>query len=254
MKKLFPALPAIVILFLVFYSCNLCKPGGNVNFNDYPCSNDYTCSNYRDAPVNEMDKNDVLNMISNYYSNQYAAINSGTFSFNGGIPSTTTIKTDSRAVFFSLDSLKRLIYYIEKSSCNFSDVDKQNLGVNIYFASYPAQMQMQKHGYDYTNRHTLIFLPSVFDNGSSIARDFDPRMTLGGISGVNGTSPFYLTDSFLSTTPTIMGLGTFIMPPPTTTTTVSPSTGTMSSQNHGTAIPPPPTPTGNIILEKTDPQ
>lgn len=244
MKKLLPALPAIVIIFLAFYSCNLSKPGGggSVNFNDY------LCSNYRDAPVNEMDKNDVLNMISNYYSNQYAAINSGTFSFNGGIPSTTTIKTDSRAVFFSLDSLKRLIYYIEKSSQNFSDVDKQNLGVNIYFASYPAQMQMQKHGYDYTNRHTLIFLPSVFDNGSSIARDFDPRMTLGSITG---TSPFYLTDSFLSITPTIVGLGGPLMPPPPT---VSPTTGTMSSQNHGTAIPPPPTPTGNIILEKTDPQ
>lgn len=237
MKKLLPALAITVIAGLALYSCSLLQTLQTVK------EQGYYCYNYNDVVVNEMDKNTVLQMISNYYQKQYTAISNSSISFNGGLSGSKKTAEDSRAVFFNLDTLKRLIFYIEKGTENFSLSDRQNLGINIYFGSYPGQMQVQRHGYDYTNRHTLIFLPAIFDNDNHTARDFNLKTSL---SGINIFSPQYFTESILNGSTSLIGLAA--MPPSPATVSEN-----MFSQNHGTGTPPPPTPTNNPILESTNP-
>jgi hypothetical protein len=237
MKKIIIPVALLIITSLVLYSCSLLKSLEEVK------KNGYSCNNYSTYPINEMNKTEVLELIRNYYKNQYAAINSVGINFNGSIPATQTIKVDSRAVFFNLDTLKRLIYYIEKASENFPKTDRDNLGVNIYYGAYTAAMQVQKHGYDYTNRHTLVMIPSIFNSASNTAKDFD---LYNSLNAINVDTPSYINNSFLENpiNTKIAGLSA--------NQSVT-GRSSMYSQNHGTAIPPPPSPTGNVILEATDP-
>jgi hypothetical protein len=242
MKKLLTIGATILITSAVFYSCSLLKSLDEVQ------QNGFICSNYSTAPVNEMNKQEVISMVKNYYQNQYMAINSScpTTGKLVHFPVSPSTNLDSRCVFFSLDTLKRLIYYIEKATRQFSVNDKENLGVNVYFASYPEQMKMNKWGYDYTNRHTLIFFPSIFDNVNHIAKDFDLNNSLDGI---NVFSPLYIDSAFINNPlKTVVG-GMYYK----TLSTSSGGSASMTSQNHGTATPPPPADTNNDLLDLTDP-
>jgi hypothetical protein len=239
MKKYLTAFMALTITVLAFYSCNLIKALDEVK------KAGFYCSNYSYSPVNEMDKYEVLDMIRTYYNNQYNNINShigpSTFDFNNPALPSSKLVVDSRAVFFDLDTLKKLIYYMDKASENFPLADKQNLGVNVYFAAYPQYFNKEKHGWDYKNRHTLIFFPSIFNNVSHIAQDID---LMASLSGTTPNAPTYITEAFLSDS----SMARFVV-----LTDGNSNSSSMMSQNNGTAIPPPPTPTGNAILDKTDP-
>lgn len=239
MKKLLTIGATVLITSAVFYSCSLLKSLDEVQ------QNGFICSNYSTAPVNEMNKENVISMVRNYYQNQYRAINSSCPAGSKLVYFPASINVDSRAVFFSLDTLKRLIYYIEKATRQFSVKDKENLGVNVYFASYPDQMKMNKWGYDYTNRHTLIFIPSIFNNDNQIAKDFDLNNSLSGASVFN---PLYIDSAFLNNPIKTTIAGMYFK-----TTDASGGSTSMTSQNHGTATPPPPSDTKNDLLDLTDP-
>lgn len=245
MAKYFIGFGVAIALAAILYMCGVFDALGKVE------NNGYICSNYSGSNVNEMDKSYVLQMIRNYHAMQYQAINADPrMGYQKAVGC-----VDSRAVFFSLDTLKRLIYYIEKASRGFSSQDRENLGVNIYYASYPAKPYMEKFGYDYTNRHTLVFIPSIFSTGLKRARDFDLYNSLRGFSI---SSPHYIDSAFLENPANnkIACLVARIINTPSggsTSSTVPPADGNMNSQNHGTAIPPPPANTGNVILDETDP-
>lgn len=250
MKKILPLLAGFALASLGFFIWNRLKA------KDLLQKDESICSNYSAGPVNQMEKQEVLSMIRNYHQNQYAAINSSSSTGQKLVyfPQNPNVSQDSRAVFFSLDTLKRLIYFIEKASAQFSQQDKDNLGINIYFASYPKSMGMVKHNYDYTNRHTLVMIPSVFDNTRTMARDFDLTRNL---SGANPFTPSYIDSAFLSNPANLYIPGAAVH---RSSQTVTPSPNTMNSQNHGTGTPPPysldPTTgfyTGNVILDLTDP-
>jgi hypothetical protein len=231
MKKYFVGAVILFASTVILYSCRFIK---SVHSTTTTTSTGTSiCSDYSDKNVNEMEKDHVLNMIRNYYNMQYQAI-SGNASMS--LPSQAPV--DSRAVFFNLDTLKKLIYYMEKASAGFSQQDKENMGVNIYFASYPSAAGMSKYGYSYTNRHTLIFVPSIFDNNSHMARDFDLSTSL---TGINTFEPQYFTATFLTN-------------PAVTTLNVvgSDYTLNMDAFNFGTTTPPPPT-AYNPLLDLTDP-
>lgn len=235
MRKVITIAGVFTIVSLAFYSCSLLRALDEVQ------KNGFSCYNYSGSPVNTMDKQQVKSMLNNYYHEQYAAINSGNIVFNGGVPNTQVPSIDSRAVFFSIDTLQRLLYYMTKASEKFPETDRINMGVNIYFASYPKTMQVQKQGYDYTNRHTLIFVPSIFDATTNIAMDFDLASSLNGTSVLN---PTYITEALLAN------------PGYKSINAVSATANTsMNTQNHGTSIPPPPkttgTTSGNAILDAT---
>lgn len=243
MKKLLTIGISVLITSAVFYSCSLLKSLEEVQ------QNGFFCSNYSYNPVNEMDKQQVISMVRNYHQNQYRAINSTCSTTSVKLvyfPSSPNTNVDSRVVFFSMDTLKRLLYYMEKATRQFSMQDKQNLGVNVYFASYPDQMKMSNWGHDYTNRHTLVFIPAIFDNGQHIGRDFDLNNSL---TGVNLLDPLYIDSAFINNPlkTVIAGMALY------KTMSAPGSSTTMNSQNHGTATPPPPATTGNNLLDLTDP-
>ncbi|NOT91359.1 hypothetical protein [Ferruginibacter sp.] len=239
MKKLLTIGATFLITSAVFYSCSLLKSLDEVQ------KSGFFCSNYSDDPVNEMNKQDVISMVKNYYQNQYKAINSTSPISGKLVYFPASMNVDSRVVFFSLDTLKRLIYNIEKATNQFSIQDKQNLGLNVYFISYPDQMKMNNWGYDYTNRHSLAIIPSIFDNVNHIGKDFDLNNSL---TGVNLFSPLYIDSAFINNPLKTMIPGIYFK-----TMSTPGGSATMNSQNHGTATPPPPAPTGNALLDLTDP-
>ncbi len=244
MKKLFIAAAAIAFVSLALYSCSLLKSLEEVK------QAGFICSNYPVQDVNEMDRQEVVEMVRNYYNNQYKALHDvASPSKLAGLPA--NCPEDSRAVFFNLDTLKKLIYFIEKGSSGFSATEKQNLGVNVYFASYPESFHKTKPGYDYasgspvlvqydyTNRHTLIFIPSIFSNSELIAKDIDLNANLNSPN----TAPVYLDSSFFTFKPggaqlRVAGVGVG-------------SSSPMGSQNNGSGTPPPKSPTGNQLLDLT---
>lgn len=246
MKKLFIAAAAIAFVSMALYSCSLLKSLEEVK------KSGFICSNYSLVPVNEMGRQEVVKMVRNYYNNQYQALHDVASSSKlTGLPANCPV--DSRAVFFNLDTLKKLIYYIEKGSSGFSAADKQNLGLNVYFASYPESFHKTKPGYnyasgspvlvpyDYTNRHTLIFIPSIFSNTELIAKDIDLNANLTGIY----SNPVFLDSSFFRINPggqirrmVAAGDG---------------ASSLMMIQNNGSTIPPPKAPTGSRLLDLTDP-
>jgi hypothetical protein len=238
MKKFFFMGIGIALTCIVFYACDVSKQLNDVN------KAGYICSNYAFTPPNQMNKQDVIAMISNYYTNQYMLLHPN---LNPNNPSTNNTKLslpasipyDSRAIFFSLDSIEKLVYFMRSATKNYSPKLKQNLGLNIYFASYPDGRKTH-NGLNYTNRHTLVMLPSIFQNGQPT--DFD---LLTEINNPNSDTPKqYINNLFLTNTSrlTIGALG-------------STSSNGMGSQNNGTGTPPPITAngTGNPLLDITDP-
>jgi hypothetical protein len=246
MRKAISIAGIFIITALVLYSCSLLKALDEVQQNGFRC--------YKpNVPVNTMDKQYVMDMLHNYYKTQYANINNGTISFNGGVPNTQVAKIDSRAVFFSMDTLQRLLYYMIKASEKFPAADRANMGVNIYFGAYTPAMQMEKQGYDYTNRHTVVLMSSIFDATTNIARDFDLNSSLNNI---NVLTPTYITDSMLAS-PGYTDMNAACALKVSVPLSGSNDPASMAAQNHGTSIPPPPrtsaTPwvSGNALLDAT---
>jgi hypothetical protein len=227
MKKLIFISVASLSIITILHSCNASSGGAG--------STTAICADYSSMTVNTMKKEDVLDMVSNYYNKQYNAINA-----DNSIDFPAAAPLDSREVFFNLDTLKRLIYFIEKATANFSAADKANLGMNVYFGSYPQHMDLFKNGINYTNRQTLIFIPSIFDNVLHVGRDFDLNNSL---NGTNILAPLYIDSVFLTTPAITIIPGMYFRYTNNTS---------LNAQNHGTGVPPPPAPTGNSILDITD--
>lgn len=227
MKKLTHSILAISLLGSVLYSCSLLKALDEVQ------QNGFICSNYANAPINLMNKQEVKAMVSNYYHRQYQAINIG--SNRVAFPNSMT---DSRMVFFSLDTLKRLIYNIETYTRNLPETEKANLGVNVYFASYSDSQAHFNHGINYTNRHTLVFIPAYFNDADKAGKSFDPRFVE---NNGNKIEKALLTSADFNNPGTIMGTIARL------SSTVSDANGAMFSQNNGTAMPPPPA--GEALLD-----
>jgi hypothetical protein len=193
----------------------------------------YVCNNYSKQTPNQMGRNTVVKMVSNYYQNQYSAINQSAKA--GQILFPDNCPVDSRAVFMNIDSLKKLLYYLETASKGYSDAEKRNLGVNIYFGSYTKDMNMTENGYDLMNRHTLICIPSIFDSTKKMARDIDLMANINNKS----VAPRYIDAAFFGVNkPIALAKG-------------GSGDSTIFAQNHGSLVPPPPDPSNNPLLNIT---
>lgn len=235
---------SLISLCAVTYSCTLMNRINQLE------KNGYICNNYSNEPVNQMDKNEVLGMIRNYYNNQYAAIHSTNNPNNAPLvkfPSNNiSTNKDGRCVFFDLQTLKRLLYYIEKSAQGFSTSDKNNLGINIYYASYPRDKEMVINGFNYTNRHTLVMIPAIFDASQKMAKDIN----ICGNLTTASANPQFITKNFINDNTKISICG---YAPGLGYKSTSPDDN-MGSQNHGSITPPPfnsSNLTGNPILDAT---
>lgn len=85
---------------------------------------------------------------------------------------------DARAVWFSLDSLKKYIWHIEKASCETGSAKLADLGIRIYFAEYPdAETMKNLPGLEdadprLAGKHSVFLVPTVRKEGAD--KDFDP--------------------------------------------------------------------------------
>jgi hypothetical protein len=77
---------------------------------------------------------------------------------------------DSRCVWFSLDTLKKFLCYIEKYSDSIH-IDRDSLGVRFYYAVISGDTVKEAHK-DRVGQHTIFMVPTEQRKGEPI--DFDP--------------------------------------------------------------------------------
>lgn len=113
----------------------------------------------------------VKSLLGNYRDNQWKWINP-----NIATPGSATV--DSRSVWFDMEKLKSFIAQAEAyvdgdRECPGNHCDK-NLGVRIYFGAY-GDGAIPEDAPDYNRLHTLVMIPTFYDNTLQDNKDFDPR-------------------------------------------------------------------------------
>ena len=76
--------------------------------------------------------------------------------------------TDTRDFWFSIDTLKKYIEYVEY---NGKKMGKKNLGLRIYFAAYPENSNYPDPGYS-----TVFIVPTAEAEDSPLRQGFFPIM------------------------------------------------------------------------------
>lgn len=88
---------------------------------------------------------------------------------------------DTRDFWFSLDSLKRYIEYVEQEG---KRMGKQNLGIRIYFAAYPPESNYPDPGFS-----TVFLAPTGQDPNNGLQKGFFPvehhNQNLDSINALN---------------------------------------------------------------------
>jgi|GEM_PF-2534485 len=151
-------------------------------------------------------------------SNLYAAHHYPNYTINGNAD-------DARAIWFSLDKMKKFIAKIEEAMCKCDSA--RDLGIRIYFGEYPDAPGMQSSAsfnmldVNMAQRHTLFMVPTY--NYNNVDYDFDPwHLGRGGCNKPTticewfGTDSSYINNNMLALAP-------------------DESTG---NQNHGNMCPP----------------
>lgn len=73
---------------------------------------------------------------------------------------------DTRDFWFSIDTLKKYIEYVEVES---KRMGKKNLGIRVYFAAYPKESQIGDPGLA-----TVFFVPTSREDASGVQKGFFP--------------------------------------------------------------------------------
>lgn len=170
------------ITSLIIYSCNLTN--GTIS-----TISDTLCMNYGNE-MNTLEVKLIHEMTSKYKAKQLLTINDnlnvGTTPYFNEPAWPLEPYGDARAIWFDLETLKAFIYQIEvKAKNNTIPVSSTELGVRIYYASYPNfndwesydDLKEQPDGshavpQEYELRHTLVMIPTINKEGQNV--DFDP--------------------------------------------------------------------------------
>jgi len=124
------------------------------------------CANYSKDDFNGVPVKAAAMMANLYAANHYPQ-----YTING-------VMDDSRAVWFSLDSIEKFIFKIKQTMCKCSN--KHELGLRMYYAEYPDLTNYNPPTADYFStvnpqfgkRHTLFMVPTYSDGNFDY--DFDP--------------------------------------------------------------------------------
>ncbi|WP_445712083.1 hypothetical protein [Flavobacterium sp.] len=204
-----------------------------------PTSNpDKICMDYLDRP-SELSVDLIHTMVNKYKGEQLKCINSN-----------SRIKDDAHSIWFDLETLKKFIYHVEKTTIAkaTSDPDlkslnitKEKLGIRIYYAAYPHFDSWKNHSdlddfskidgrEKYEHLHTVIMIPTLEISKGKMA-DFNPLDSDTYVSGLFD-KPGY-TFSLNNPTPANSTIGLSGMQRSSTNQNMS-----TSAQNHGGLIPP----------------
>src|ERR1035437_4347127 len=166
-----------------------------------------------------IDANIAMKLVGNYAQNHLNVIN-GNANLTS-IRQTGTI-SDSRAVWFSLDTLNSFISTIQNMAASKCSVINGSLGIRIYFGEYPAAdsalwgtpalpvgpPQLLER---YAGMHTLVMVPTY--NNGSVNMDFDPNFVNPGGTPMP-MSAVCLIPGGINTTPLTMQNHGSLSPPP----------------------------------------
>ena len=95
--------------------------------------------------------------------------------------------SDSHSIWFDLDTIKKFIYHIERNVQTNSEANGSKLGLRIYYGAYPEASNFTNPGYEdiayfardpqtmkYGLKHTLIFIPTIYNENIADDVDFNP--------------------------------------------------------------------------------
>ncbi|MGB0948991.1 MAG: hypothetical protein ACPGU0_02650 [Marinirhabdus sp.] len=189
--------------------------------------NDSICSNYTNMKTLEVKL--IHAMTEEYKTKQLKAINDAEHTRFNSTPD--PVNGDSRAIWFDLETLKEFIYHIEAKAKNHpTPAHSKDLGVRIYYASYPKYETWERLykdlpgtgdnvlTQDYEERHTLVMVPTIRKDGLEV--DFNPLDPCTYCKGMD-----LRTYSRKSTNPILAIAGI-------------PKSGSEGAQNHGNLYPP----------------
>ncbi|MCP1384727.1 hypothetical protein [Runella salmonicolor] len=136
-----------------------------------PC--DQFCYDYSNSVFSGLSLSEAKELTGLYSKNHYP-------SYTRGMQSGFSRKlVDSKSVWFSLETLKKFIYQIERFSCQNCGQKAPALGVRIYFGEYSgttgtnaALPGFQNLPREYAGLHTLMMVPTIKQKNKNV--DFDP--------------------------------------------------------------------------------
>lgn len=180
MKKLLILTNVLWLSVFVFFSCTR---NGGLQINSKDCQT--FCYDFSNVTFDGLNAKVATMMADNYADLYDSAITDG---------KRKVIKSETKSVWFSLLTLKSLIYQIERNTCklNCKSVDVNNLGIRFYFAKYPdpnipsqvAQVNdpvfafLQKPEFaGFYGRKTLFMVPT-YSHPTLGEVDFDPKWTI----------------------------------------------------------------------------
>ncbi len=159
----------IAVLFIAL-ACSLL-------YNSFTTEGTSICTDYDHERPSTLTTSLVRDMINQYRSNQYVAINN----------SRDSLGPDAHSIWFDLDTIKKFIYHIERNVIKNSTITDNKLGLRIYYAAYPklseftnpynkdiAFMATDPLKKQYATRHTLIMIPTIFNKDLNGDVDFNP--------------------------------------------------------------------------------
>lgn len=169
------------------------------------------------TPISELDVNLIKTMVNNYKSNQLRFVEDG------------LKKPDTQSIWFDLETLKSFVAQIEKNTkANDSTINTNQLGIRMYYASYPAKEDMvafedlRETPQEYEKMQTLIMIPTIKIEKSNV--DYNPLDAQTYSTGIKNIEQNGLSNSS-GTTETRMALT---------------SIEKTAAQNHGSLCPPDP--------------
>jgi len=153
------------------------------------CSGQYklseVCTSSSLSEVSTLEVKLVDKMTKGYINNQLKRINN---SNKRDYSNSSTIKTsklykkrysnsqmnDAQAIWFDFKALKDFLYHIENYANNNSKLQVDNLGIRIYYTSYPSSIaswdefeDLKEVPKEYKNKHTLIFVPTIREGSTN---------------------------------------------------------------------------------------
>ena len=139
-----------------------------------PCNQ--FCYDYSSTVFSGLSLKEAKELTGLYSANHYPSYTQG---MQSGLPRK---QIDSKSVWFSLETLKKFIYQIERFSCQNCGQKAPALGVRIYYGEYSgttgtnaALPGFRNLPRDYAGLHTLMMVPTIRERNKNV--DFDPLAT-----------------------------------------------------------------------------
>ena len=153
-------------------------------------SKNQICNDYSTVDMNTLSTGVVHEIVNGYKHRQLSYINARDLSM-----------TDSKAIWFDLETIKKFIYHVEVNSQSLDNtISSADLGLRFYYASYPDVIDpldpelgdLYNMGYD--KRHTLVAIPTKRIGAEEV--DFNPLDIATYAAGLKGTTGYEHTDGF----------------------------------------------------------